>query len=160
MLLTCSQMLVVLLLCYSLAAARSTCTVASCDDFMRNTAESLLCDSEQSCHNEVARQLALIVPTDSEIVFEQRKAVVMAIVKSDVCQGAVYCTSDQRTTDLIARLNDWARVPTSSAIARRRLEDLAIEDVDLRNGLCAITTTNEEAEVFPLNCTFLESQIR
>jgi hypothetical protein len=153
------QMLVVLLLCFCLAGAVSTCTVSSCDDFMRNTAESLSCDSEQSCRDEVARQLALIVPSDSETVFEKRKAVVMAMVRSEVCFNSTVCAFHDGVTNLIATLNEWARVPTSSAKALRLLENLKLEDEGLKNGLCRFPMSEDEVDTYPLNCTFLRSEM-
>ena len=86
----------------------TTCTVASCDEFMKETAFSLSCDSEVSCRAEVASQFERIVPEDAKVIFNALSDEFLDIVKIPPCSNSTECGESSEVRN---KLNKWARVP-------------------------------------------------
>lgn len=130
--------LVVWLLHYCCAA--STCTIASCDDFMRDLAFSFSCDSRLSCLDQIASHLSLIVPSDSETAYDSMNNVWEGLIASSLCVNKTAC---EESLDARAKLDQWARIPTSSLIAFEKQARVSDRYTYLKQSACAWNTTTE-----------------
>ncbi len=63
------QMIAMLMLGLGLfVCCEATCTVASCDQYMRQMADTFVCENDESCRHEMERHFQAITPSDSESV--------------------------------------------------------------------------------------------
>jgi hypothetical protein len=130
----------------------ATCTVASCDDFMKDIAFAFSCDSDSSCHDQIATQLQLIVPADSESVFASGSAEILELVKSTRCFNSTACEQSLEVRD---KLDKWARIPTSSVLAIQRREDFKVRRRVLKNTTCDTPYDEASTLAWDRRCEFL-----
>jgi hypothetical protein len=86
---------------------------------MQDLADKFSCDT--NCNDAVLTSLTAIVPSDSSSLSGSVAQSIYDLVRSELCNNDTICKESMVVRE---KLNDWARIPTSSLIAARFLHAL------------------------------------
>jgi hypothetical protein len=134
-----------------LFAAQSTCTVDDCSAYQKELAFRFSCDTEEACQREIARELEAIVPSDASALYDTLAVDMRNMVNSSLCRNWTMCHESAVVRE---KLNKWARVPTSSSIASRLLDQNRALQNDLQNVSCVRPFDEASALAYDRSCEF------
>ncbi len=134
-----------------LCAAQSTCTVDDCSAYQKELAFRFSCDTEEACQTEIARELEAIVPSDASALYDTLAMDMRNMVNSSLCRNWTMCHESAVVRE---KLNKWARVPTSSSIASRLLDQNRALQNDLENVSCVRPEDEASALAYDRSCEF------